>query len=72
MQLLRHQADQRARRAKISAVIVAIHQDAAFTGRNDAADDVDESGLARAIGPQQRQDLALADIQVDVLEGMEA
>jgi hypothetical protein len=36
--------------------------------RDDAADDVDEGGLAGAVRPEQREDLALPDLQVDALQ----
>jgi hypothetical protein len=38
--------------------------------RDDAADDVDQRGLAGAIGTEQREDLAAADLEADVLEGL--
>ena len=39
--------------------------------RHDAADDVDERGLAGAVRSEQREDLAATDLEVDVLEGVE-
>jgi hypothetical protein len=32
---------------------------------DDAADDADQRGLAGAVGAEQREDLAAADVQVD-------
>jgi hypothetical protein len=39
--------------------------------RDDATDGVDQRGLARAIGAEQGEDLALTDIEIDVLERLE-
>jgi hypothetical protein len=39
---------------------------------DDAADDADQRRLARAIGSQQREDLAAADLEVDTLQGLKA
>ena len=41
-------------------------------GVDDAADDVDQRRLAGAVRPEQREDLAAADVEVDVLERLEA
>jgi len=71
-ELLRHQADQAARGAVVGANVEAIHLHAALRGRDDAADDADQRGLARAIGAQQREDLAALDVQIHALEGLEA
>src|SRR6185437_10578380 len=38
----------------------------------DAADDADQRGLARAVRAEQREDLAAADREVDVLQRLEA
>src|SRR5205085_6053620 len=37
----------------------------------DAADDADQCGLAGAVRPQQRKDLAAANVEVDALERLE-
>ncbi len=39
---------------------------------DDAADDVDQRGLARAVRAQQGEDLALVDIQCGALQGLYA
>ena len=39
---------------------------------HDATDDADERGLARAIGPEQGEDLTAADGEVDLLQRREA
>ena len=62
----------RARRAEVAHDVVAVGGDGAGRGRDDAADDVDQRGLAGAVRPEQREDLAAADLEVDVLEGVEA
>ncbi|MNJ62054.1 hypothetical protein D3C77_578750 [compost metagenome] len=67
-QLLRHQADLRTGRAVVADDVVAIDQHPSATRIDDAADDADQRGLAGTIGPQQGEDLALADLQVDLLE----
>ncbi len=72
-QLLRHQADLHARRAVVAHDVVAVGHDACpAVGGDDAADDADQRGLAGAVGTQQREDLALADLEVDALERLQA
>ena len=39
---------------------------------DDAADDVDQGRLSGAVWTQQGEDLSAADVQVDVLERLEA
>jgi len=51
---------------------VAVGRDAAARSGDDAADDVDERGLAGAIGSEQGKDLAFLDVEIDLLEGLEA
>src|SRR5262245_10302757 len=71
-ELLRHQADQRPRRAVVRDDVVPADSDGAFRWRHDPADDVDQRGLAGPVGAEKRKDLAAADVQVDVLECLEA
>ena len=71
-ELLRHEPDQLARRAVILDDVVAADRHAARGRRDDAADDVDERGLAGAVRPEEREDLALANLEVDVLQCLEA
>ena len=40
-----------------------------LVGIDDAADDADQCGLAGAIGPEQSEDLAARNVQIDALEG---
>ena len=37
----------------------------------DAADDADQRGLAGAVRPEQREDLAALDLEVDVVQRLE-
>ena len=71
MQFLRHQPDQRARRAVIGDDVVAVDGNLAFARHEDAADDADERGLAGAIGAEQREDFAATDIEIDAVESLE-
>src|SRR5690606_24038298 len=64
--------DQRARLAEIPRDVVAVDEDAARAGVDDAADHADQRGLAGAVGAEQREDLAAADLEVDPAQGMEA
>src|SRR5258705_3483856 len=50
---------------------MAVDSDAAFAEIGDTADDADQRGLAGAVRPQQRKDLAAADFQVDVVKRLE-
>ena len=70
--LLRHEPDQRAGDAVIGDDVVPVHQDAAARRIDDAADDADQRRLAGAVGAEQRENLAVADFQVDVLERLKA
>src|SRR6186997_3395326 len=69
MQFLRNQADFRSRRAIVADDVMAVGDDGPFARRDDAADDVDQRRLARAIGTEQREDFATPDLQIDMLEG---
>ncbi|MDT4876086.1 hypothetical protein FQZ97_1115020 [compost metagenome] len=72
MQFLRHQADGGACGAVVAHRVVAVGHHRAFGGVDHAADDADQRGLAGAVGAEQGQDFAAADVQVDPLEGLEA
>ena len=71
-QFLRHEADQRARGAVVADDVMAVDRDRAGGRIDDAADDADQRGLAGAVRPEQRENLAAADVQVDALERLEA
>ena len=71
-ELLRHEPDPGARRAEVAHDVVAVGRDRAGGRGDDAADDVDQRGLAGAVRAQQRENLAAADLEIDVLERVEA
>src|SRR5690625_1047842 len=48
----------------------ALEGDRPFLRRVESGDGVDEGGLARAVGADQAEDLALADARRDVLQGV--
>ena len=49
--------------------VVAQARAAAFVGAEQAAEHADERGLAAAVGTEEAADLALADLQIDVIDG---
>jgi hypothetical protein len=51
--------------------VLAIHHDAARGGGQDACDDVEQRGLARAIGADQGGDRARLDRQACAVDGVE-
>jgi hypothetical protein len=51
---------------------VTIGQNFSGTGVNDAADDADEGGFARAIGAEKGKNFALPDLKIDVFQGLKA
>src|SRR6266581_6421714 len=71
-ELLGHQPNQRPRRAEILDDIVAANGHLTTARIDDPAHNADQRGLAGAIRAEQREDLAAADLQVDVLEGAES
>ena len=52
--------------------VVAEHLDLAAGLVDQRGDDADRRGLARAVRPQQREEIALLDRQVDALERLDA
>ena len=62
----------RARGAVVADDVVAVHRHRAARRIDDAADDVDQRGLAGAVRPEQGEDLAVRDVEIDVLERLEA
>ncbi len=72
VQLLRHQADLRPRCAVIAHDVVAVGEHRSRGRRDDPADDADQRRLSRAVGPEQGEDLALADFEVDALQCLQA
>ena len=69
---LRHQPDQRAGLAEILDDIEAADPDRPGTGIDQPADDRDQRRLARAIRPQQSQDLSFLDLQIDTFQRLKA
>jgi hypothetical protein len=51
---------------------MAADGDASLAQIGDAADDADQRGLAGAVGAEQGEDLALVDVEIDVLQRLEA
>ena len=70
VKLLRHQPDQRARRAIVLDEMMAADQHRTGGRIDDAADDVDQRGLAGAVRPEQREDFAARDVEIDALQRM--
>ena len=71
-QLLRDQPDPAPRVAKILLPVLAVDQHLAAARSDDPADDVDHRRLAGAVRAEQRENLALADVEVDRLERLGA
>ena len=71
VQFLRHQADQRARGAIVASMSWPSTVTLPVARIDDAADDADQRGLAGAVRPQQREDLAAPDVEIDVVQRLE-
>ena len=59
-------------RAILVFEMMSVDQDHAARRIDDAAHDVDQRGLAGAVRPQQREDLAAPDLQVDAVQRLES
>ena len=70
-QLLRHEADHRARGTVVGDDVVTVYRNGSVGRIDDPADGADEGRLSRAVGAQQREDLAAANVQVYFLERLE-
>src|SRR4029079_13061412 len=70
--LLRHEADAGFRDRQLAVDVMAEHLDLAAALVDQRGDDADCSGLAGAVRPQQREEIALFDRQVDALERLDA
>ena len=68
VEFLRHEADARAGLAIGANVVVPVHGDGTSGGGDEAADRADQRRLARAIGAEQREDLAAVDVEVHALQ----
>src|SRR3546814_589294 len=71
-QLLRDETDLGPGCAVFLDNVMAVGQDDALARIDDPANDADQRRLPGAVGPQQREDLAAADLQIDVFERLEA
>src|SRR5690606_25836003 len=71
-QLLGDETDQGARGTVVPAYVVAVDGHRSFARGDDAADDAYQRGLAGAIGAEQGEDLAPADVEADLPERGEA
>jgi hypothetical protein len=60
------------RRASVELVGVAEHERLAGGGADQVADGRDERGLAGAVGPEQAEELAVADAEIDRVEREQA
>ncbi len=67
-ELLRHEADQRARGARVLDDVVAVDGHLPRGRVHDAADDVDQRRFARAVRAEHREDLAAADVEARALQ----
>ena len=50
----------------------ALEEDAALVRRIDAVDDVEQRGLAGAVGPDDGEQLAAVDLEADAVDGHQA
>ena len=67
-QFLRHHPQLLARGGKVFLHMLAHDRDMAATGLGQTGKQADEGGLARAIGAEQTEELALGNVQAHVLE----
>jgi hypothetical protein len=72
MQLLRHQSDHRSGSAVVAGDVMAADGNGAFAGTDQAADGANQRRLPRAVRAEQRENLAGANIEVDILQRREA
>ena len=70
-ELLRHESDHGAGGTEIGNDVVTVDGHAARRWLHDPADDVDQGGLAGAVGAEQGEDFASPDVEVDAFQGLE-
>src|SRR5579859_2830767 len=70
--LLRDETDQGSCSAIVAHHVMAVSQDPSVARVDQSTGDPNQRGLARAVRPEQGEDLALLDGQVDVLQSLEA
>ena len=68
-QLLRHHSESAARTTVVAHHVVAHHREAAAVRARQPRQQADQRRLARAVRPQQTEELAGFDVQVDPVEG---
>jgi hypothetical protein len=51
---------------------MTVGQNFSTAGVNDAADNADEGGFARAIGAEKGENFSLPDLMIDVFQGLKA
>ena len=66
--LLEHHAEAGERRHGVAADVAAVDGDFAAVGDEQAGEQLEQGGLAGAVGPEQRDELAGVDAQVDAVE----
>src|SRR4051812_23529679 len=71
-EVLWNQANHGTRCSVVPQDVVAVDCDAAGGRIDDAADDVDQRGLAGAVWAEQRKYFAAPDMQVDVFQRLES
>ena len=70
--LLRHDADAGLRQLELAVDVVAEHLDVAARLVDERGDDADDGRLAGAVRPEQREEIALLDFEIDALERLDA
>src|SRR5690606_36871751 len=68
--LLRYDAQAAPRCTVLARDVAPEHAHVAFREAREAGDDVDQGGLAGAVRPEQAEELAAPDREIDALEGM--
>src|SRR5205823_4209776 len=64
-EFLRYETNPLAGVAEVRLPVLAVDQHFAARGCDNAADDIDQSRLAGAVRPEQRENLAAPDVEVD-------
>src|SRR5262245_2594903 len=70
--LLRHEADAGLGAVHLPVDVVAEHGDRAARFLDQGHDDADRGGLARTVRPEQREEVALGDVEVDAAQRLHA
>jgi len=68
VELLRHHAEQRQRALAVALHAVPEHLDPAGAGVDQGGGDADQGRLARAVRPQQGEEIAFGDLELDALQ----